>query len=693
LSRSQRDAATTTPQVAAVPAAPRITTHRNPAAPQLWRFLAVAVAGAAAGRALPALALQVTDRVKISEVCYDPGEDPEAPFEFVELYNVGTTTAFLDGAVISDQGNSGSNETTFQFPGTALTGTNIALPPGQFLLLVVSAIGSAYANIDYEFYGGSADTDDPAIPNLVKTSGLGTDLGLANTGDGLTLSVGLSTGNVIPCGEVVDGLSWKDGGGVSEVNAMSRTVCSDPAPHPGTADPMQSLQRLTSANDTDRSAADFGVAVRTPRGPAPCLLDPACLNNASYAPCVPLANSAVTISVHAGAGPWASVRMFHKLDTAATYDSMTMVPGPNSTFIATVPGQANLARVLYFVRARDPAGDVVTVPPAAPAVPQDYRVGIVSIAQIQGNALADTCGTSSLKGQAVNVRGVVTHEAAEFDVQSLFVQRGTEPNSGIRVFVPDYSFLAGFRDSVEVSGVVDEVDCETRIVLFPGCGQILALHRRVMPRVLAGVGEIRQEQNEGMLVTVAGPILVASSFDTTGTDVEFKVGGGANAAWVGGDTFGPDPVGYSYRPSPGDVLDALTGIVAVRHPNANDPIVRLRLEPRRDNDVDRDYTDVGDAGVEVVRAFRLGPNVPNPFNPLTTLEYVVPEAADVRLDIFDARGTHVRTLVAPAHAEPGTARVTWNGANDAGHALASGLYIVRLSAGAQSASRKMLLLR
>ncbi len=653
----------------------------------------MALAGAAAVDALPALALQVTDRVKISEVCYDPGENPEAPFEFVELYNAGTTTAFLDGAVISDQGNNGSNETTFQFPGTPLTGANIALPPGQLMLLVVSATGSTYADIDYEFYGGTADTDDPAIPNLVKTSGLGTDMGLANSGDGLTLSVGVSTGNVIPCNEVVDGVSWKDGGGVGEWNAMSRTVCTDPAPHPGTTGPTQSLQRLTNGNDTDRSATDFGVAVRTPREPAPCLLNPACLNNATYAPCVPLANSAVTISVHAAAGPWSSIRTYYKLDTAANYDSVTMTPGPNSTFTATVPGQANLSRVLYFVRGRDSSGNISTVPSTAPAVPRDYRVGIVTIAQIQGNALADTCGTSPLEGQAVNVRGVVTHEQAEYDVQSFFVQRGTAPNSGIRVFVPDFSFLPGFRDSVQVAGVVDEVDCETRIVLFPACGQVLALRRKVAPRLLATVGEIGQEQNEGMLVTVPGPIVVASSFDTTGTDFEFKVGAGANTAWVGGDTFTPDAIGYSYRPSPGDGLNALTGIVAVRHPNANDAVLRLRLEPRRDNDVDRNYTDVGDPGIEVVRAFRLGPNVPNPFNPVTTLEYVVPEAAEVRLDIFDARGTHVRTLVAPARAEPGTVRVTWNGTNDAGRALASGLYVVRLSAGAHSASRKMLLLR
>ena len=66
---------------------------------------------------LPALALNVTDQVKINEVSYDPSESPEDPFEFIELYNAGGTIAYLDGAVISDEGNNGTAEASFQFPG------------------------------------------------------------------------------------------------------------------------------------------------------------------------------------------------------------------------------------------------------------------------------------------------------------------------------------------------------------------------------------------------------------------------------------------------------------------------------------------------------------------------------------------------------------------------------------------------
>jgi len=654
---------------------------------------AVAVSAAAFGGST-AWALKATDRVKISEVCYDPVESPATAYEFVELYNAGTSIAYLDGAVISDQGNNGTNETAFQFPGTALTGTTYPIAPGAFVLLAVSATESPYGGIDWEFYAGGTDSDSPTVPNIVKTSGLGSDLGLANTGDGLTLSTGVSSGNIIPCNEVVDGVSWQDGGGLGEVNATSRTVCNDPAPQQGLANGLRSIQRRTNGNDTDRSNDDFGIAVRTPRAPASCILDPGCLRDLAYSPCVPLAGQPVTVSLHVGGGSWSSLRIFYKLSTAALYDSVNAAPGPDTTYAGTLPGRPNLSRVQYWMRAVDVAGNSLVLPPGAPAAVMEYRVGVVAIAGIQGTVLGDSCASSTFAGQAVNVRGVVTHLAAEFDLHYFYVQRGTGPSSGIRVFVPSTPFTPAHRDSVSISGTVVESGCETQIVLFPKCGQVLAINRRANPRVLSALSDVAREENEGMLVTIPGPFPVASVFDTTGSDFEFQAGSGANMAWVGGDTFFPDNVGYTYRPVPGQVLDALTGIVMRRAPTAFDTVTRLRLEPRRDNDVDRDYTDVPDpeGGIDVVGAFQLRPNSPNPFNPTTAIEFDLRERAMTRLEIFNAHGARIRRLVSEMQ-PAGPHRVVWDGRDAAGRSVASGLYVVRLVSGADSASHKMLLLR
>ena len=72
-----------------------------------------------------------------------------------------------------------------------------------------------------------------------------------------------TNGSIIPCTEIIDGVSW-EGGGTGDVTAMSATVCADPASHPGYANGGSSnlgtLQRCPNGSDTDNSSNDFTVA-------------------------------------------------------------------------------------------------------------------------------------------------------------------------------------------------------------------------------------------------------------------------------------------------------------------------------------------------------------------------------------------------------------------------------------------------
>jgi hypothetical protein len=90
--------------------------------------------------------------------------------------------------------------------------------------------------------------------------------------------------------------------------------------------------------------------------------------------------------------------------------------------------------------------------------------------------------------------------------------------------------------------------------------------------------------------------------------------------------------------------------------------------------------------------YALHANVPNPFNPTTLIRYELPEAGPVRLDIYNVRGARVRRLVA-AHQEAGDRTAAWDGRDDAGAAVTSGIYFYRLAAGPFTATRKMVLLR
>ena len=91
--------------------------------------------------------------------------------------------------------------------------------------------------------------------------------------------------------------------------------------------------------------------------------------------------------------------------------------------------------------------------------------------------------------------------------------------------------------------------------------------------------------------------------------------------------------------------------------------------------------------------FILYQNYPNPFNSETTIEFYLPRVSLVRLDIFDLLGQKVRALVNRSFST-GLKEVKWNGRDDAGQPVASGVYVYRLKAGNRFVqSRKMLLLR
>ncbi len=98
----------------------------------------------------------------------------------------------------------------------------------------------------------------------------------------------------------------------------------------------------------------------------------------------------------------------------------------------------------------------------------------------------------------------------------------------------------------------------------------------------------------------------------------------------------------------------------------------------------------------VERAFSVSQNYPNPFNPLTTVGYEVParylDGVRVVIEVFTARGRKVKTLV-DERKSPGSHTVLWDGRDDRGEAVGSGVYLYRLTIGPHAAVRKMVLFR
>jgi hypothetical protein len=99
-----------------------------------------------------------------------------------------------------------------------------------------------------------------------------------------------------------------------------------------------------------------------------------------------------------------------------------------------------------------------------------------------------------------------------------------------------------------------------------------------------------------------------------------------------------------------------------------------------------------DTGNPSPREFALYGAYPNPFNPSTTISFMIPEASHVDLSIYTAVGRKVRTLVR-GKLDAGRFGYAWDGRNNAGRRLSSGLYFYRLRSGDKTLSKKILLLR
>lgn len=104
------------------------------------------------------------------------------------------------------------------------------------------------------------------------------------------------------------------------------------------------------------------------------------------------------------------------------------------------------------------------------------------------------------------------------------------------------------------------------------------------------------------------------------------------------------------------------------------------------------YLDTGDDFTALPTELRLEQNFPNPFNPRTTIRFAVTSAQDVTLTVYNVAGQKVRTLYR-GRVLAGEQSVVWDGRDDAGGTVATGVYIYRLTAESGTQTRKMVFLK
>jgi hypothetical protein len=101
---------------------------------------------------------------------------------------------------------------------------------------------------------------------------------------------------------------------------------------------------------------------------------------------------------------------------------------------------------------------------------------------------------------------------------------------------------------------------------------------------------------------------------------------------------------------------------------------------------------VEDNSPEVQQVFTLSPNAPNPFNAATSIRFELYRAGDVSLVVYDSLGRVVARLV-EGHLNAGLHAVTWDGADNAGVLVSSGVYVYRLASRGMAGSGRMTVVR
>ncbi len=427
------------------------------------------------------------------------------------------------------------------------------------------------------------------------------------------------------------------------------------------------------------------------------ILGPPVVTNVRYSPVPPVSTSPVTITctlIDNGTIPRA--KLYFSTNNGATYDSTNLVNTVGTTWQAVIGPFANLTDVDYNVQVTDNDGFNGRAPAAGN---YDLFVGFRTIQQVQGTFVAAGNDSSFYEGQPVNLAGIVTMAPGTIADNIFAIQNhwSTDPSyRGIQVF--SGGSLVGqieLGDSVAVCGDVDE---------YFGLTQ-LRMHFTESWHDYGQVGEL---QGYTLSTSAFGPDstgLLPASEPWEGVLLQFNGSTVTNALAGFGQYYIDNTVPFTGAETlvddEGRLGGGLTYVPALSDMRTyrglgDFTFGQYKLQPRNDHDIlPFNPADATDAPVVagVPLRFALYQNAPNPVSASgTRFAFALPRAEDVTLRVFDVQGRLVKT-VAKQRFDAGRHAVEWNGTNDQGQSVSSGVYFFRLSAGKDEATRKLTFLR
>jgi hypothetical protein len=375
----------------------------------------------------------------------------------------------------------------------------------------------------------------------------------------------------------------------------------------------------------------------------------------------------------------------------------------DTLYKATIPGvNSDSSIVDFYVWAKDNNNNISINP--VDTLHDNYFYLVldrpVTIKDVQYSPFGG--GYSAYTNYEVTIRGIVTADSSDIkgygssSFARNYIQMGEGPWSGIQMSFAGtigttlYGILRR-GDDVTMTGIIQESFGVTRInnitsyTINSNGNPLPAPHLLTTGEMgIGGDGEVSKEQWESVLVEYQNAEITSINADGGSNFGEILVNDGT------GDTrVELEDGSNSYQNgsgSPGTILvqlnatfDQLIGIMYYSFSN-------YKLVPRKDDDF-INYTNVVDDNKLPIN-YGLEQNYPNPFNPSTTIQYSLPEAGTVNINIYNVLGENVKTIINNSTQAAGTYKAVFNASS-----LPSGIYFYRLEVNNFVQVKKMILMK
>ena len=312
--------------------------------------------------------------------------------------------------------------------------------------------------------------------------------------------------------------------------------------------------------------------------------------------------------------------------------------------------------------------------------------------QIDGNL--HVSDSSYMYRDTLTIRGIVTMPTglsyAGAGIKFLFQDVNGGPWSSVMSYDPDSSAFPVLYegDLIEATGYVEEYTTDRSAMtefFITQEVELIDVGLTPPPPAVIPTGDLRwpttAEQWGTSMVTVEN-VTITGDLPTYEL---FAVDDGSGSVLVDDDS---DSLANYITPPPGTEFSSITGWV-YNHYGYYEDSTAYKLEPLYEWDLVL-LNAVGDEPV-VPNGYALR-NYPNPFNPTTTIAYRIPEASPVKLVVYNQLGRIVK-VVANGYQAAGDYEAIWDGTNNSGQKVSSGVYFYRLVAGQHDMVAKMVMLK